>query len=151
MNKVLSIVVLVLVLVSIVGINYSSAQDCIKELNAQRARRGLRLYKRDENLSRAAEACSKYRAKYLISDHVSYYVSNGTYHKLSDFYFLPRGLDYRYNTIYMSGGCAAWPLGLTCADGDTFGSCCKYDNYIYAGAWTTLGRDGRRYMHLFVR
>jgi hypothetical protein len=30
-------------------------------------------------------------------------------------------------------------------------SCCVYENYTYAGAAWVSGRDGRRYMHLFVR
>jgi hypothetical protein len=30
-------------------------------------------------------------------------------------------------------------------------SCCVYDNYTYGGAAYVTGRDGKRYMHLFVR
>ncbi len=32
-----------------------------------------------------------------------------------------------------------------------FGACCSYENWNYAGAAAVIGRDGRRYMHLFVR
>ncbi|MFO0822760.1 MAG: hypothetical protein U0792_06510 [Gemmataceae bacterium] len=44
-----------------------------------------------------------------------------------------------------SAGCAAYPA--------SYGwmSCCVYDNYTYAGAAWVTGRDGKRYMHLFVR
>jgi hypothetical protein len=32
-----------------------------------------------------------------------------------------------------------------------WGACCTYENWTYAGAAYAVGRDGRRYMQLFVR
>jgi hypothetical protein len=125
--------------------------DGITELNNQRIRHGLRPFIRDENLSRAAKACSKYRAKHRIAGHCSHYISNGIRYKLSDFYFIPRGC---MDVSRVTGGCAAWPIGTVTicqCGGDTWGSCGKHDNYTYAGAWSHVGPDGIRYMHLFVR
>lgn len=122
--------------------------DGIYELNKQRARHGLRPFIRDENLSRAAKACSIYRAKHRISGHCTYYIQNGIMYRLSDFYFIPRGT---MDISRVTGGCAAWPVGLILSNGDTWGSCAKHDNYTYAGAWYAIGTDGIRYMQLFVR
>ena len=97
-------------------------------MNAKRAARGLRPFIRDPGLTRAAQACSAFRAARLMFGHTQ-----------NDFAFVPPG------TACTSTGCAAYPAG--------FGwmSCCTYENHQFAGAWWTTGGDGRRYMHLFVR
>jgi hypothetical protein len=102
--------------------------DGLAEVNALRAARGLRPFLRDEGLSQAARACAQFRAANGLTGHTS-----------NDFAFVPAG------TFASSAGCAAAPAG--------FGwmSCCVYENYTYAGAAWVTGRDGRRYMHLFVR
>ena len=76
----------------------------------------------------AARACAAFRAANGISGHTS-----------NDFSFVPAG------TYATSAGCAA--------AGSGFGwlSCCTYENYTSAGAAYVTGRDGKRYMHLFVR
>lgn len=105
-----------------------SAADGLDEVNAQRAARGLRPYLRDEGLMQAARSCAQFRAANGLSGHTS-----------NDFAFVPAG------SWASSAGCAACPAA--------FGwmSCCVYDNYTYAGAAWATGRDGKRYMHLFVR
>jgi hypothetical protein len=102
--------------------------DALKEVNRERARRGLRPFKPDAKLARAAMAAAKYRAKRLIAGHTS-----------NDFHYLPKG------GRATATGCAAWPRG------SGWGSCCTYDIWRRAGAAWALGRDGNRYMHLFVR
>lgn len=104
------------------------ALDAIGEVNARRAARGLRPFVRDEGLTQAAQAAADYRAKYSIVGHTS-----------NDFQFLPPGVN------AASAGCAA-------AD-TTWGwlSCCSEENWTYAGAAYSVGSDGKRYMHLFVR
>jgi hypothetical protein len=102
--------------------------DALDEVNAKRMSRGLRPFLRDEGLTQGARACAAFRANHGLFGHTS-----------NDFAFLPAG------TYAVSGGCAAYPAN--------FGwmSCCVYENYTYAGAAYVTGRDGRRYMHLFVR
>jgi hypothetical protein len=105
-----------------------SAGDGLDEVNAKRAASGLRPFIRDEGLTQAARACAQFRA------------ANGLFgHTGNDFAFVPAG------TSASSAGCAAYPA--------SYGwmSCCTYDNYTYAGAAWVTGRDGQRYMHLFVR
>ncbi len=105
-----------------------SAGDGLDEVNAKRAARGLRPFIRDENLTQAARACAAFRA------------ANGLFgHTSNDFSFVPAG------TSASSAGCAAYPA--------SYGwmSCCTYENYTYGGAAYVTGRDGKRYMHLFVR
>ena len=104
------------------------AGDALDEVNAKRAARGLRPFVRDEGLMQAARACAAHRAAYGIFGHSS-----------NDFAFVPPG------TYASSAGCAAYPA--------SYGwmSCCVYDNYTYGGAAYVTGRDGKRYMHLFVR
>jgi hypothetical protein len=102
--------------------------DGLDEVNAKRAARGLRPFVRDENLTQAARACAEFRA------------ANGLFgHTSNDFSFVPAG------TSATSAGCAAYPA--------SYGwmSCCVYENYTYGGAAAVTGRDGKRYMHLFVR
>jgi hypothetical protein len=102
--------------------------DGLDEVNAKRAARGLRPFVRDEGLAQAARACAQFRAAYGLFGHTS-----------NDFAFVPAG------THATSAGCAAYPAGYG------WMSCCVYDNYTYGGAAWVTGRDGRRYMHLFVR
>jgi hypothetical protein len=106
----------------------NAAWDALEEVNAARAARGLRPFIYDANLARAAAGCANWRAERLCEGHTN-----------NDFAALPPG-----NTA-SSTGCAAWAPSLG------WGSCCTYDNYTYAGAAWTMGRDGRRYMSLFVR
>lgn len=102
--------------------------DGLDEVNAKRAARGLRPFVRDEGLTQAARACAQFRAARGLAGHTS-----------NDFAFVPAG------TFATSAGCAA------CEPGWGWMSCCVYENYTYAGAAWVTGRDGRRYMHLFVR
>jgi len=104
------------------------AGDGLDEVNAKRASRGLRPFVRDESLVQAARACAQFRANHGLFGHTS-----------NDFSFVPPG------SSASSAGCAAYPA--------SYGwmSCCVYDNYTYGGAAYVTGRDGKRYMHLFVR
>ena len=102
--------------------------DGLDEVNAKRAARGLRPFIRDEGLTQAAQACAAFRA------------ANGLFgHTSNDFSFVPPGAS------ASAAGCAAYPA--------SYGwmSCCTYDGYTYGGAAWVTGRDGKRYMHLFVR
>lgn len=112
----------------VVGAGYGGAGDGLDEVNAKRAARGLRPFVRDEGLTRAAYACAAFRAERVLFGHTS-----------NDFAFLPPG------AFAASTGCAAYPA--------SYGwmSCCVYEGYTFAGAAWVTGRDGRRYMHLFVR
>lgn len=103
------------------------ATDALDEVNAARARLGLHPFKRDPGLTTAALRCARHRADRLIEGHVN------------DFAFLPAGCKAG------ASGCAAWPQGAG------WGSCCWKENWEYAGAAYAIGRDGRRYMHIFVR
>jgi hypothetical protein len=102
--------------------------EALDEVNAVRAARGLPPYVRDDNLTAAAAGCAEFRATRLIAGHTA-----------NDFAALPPG------TQASSAGCAAWDPSMG------WGSCCTYDRYTYGGAAYAIGRDGRRYMHLFVR
>jgi len=102
--------------------------DGLAEVNAKRAERGLRPFIPDPGLTQAAFACAQFRAAHGLFGHTS-----------NDFAFVPPG------THASSAGCAAY----TASHG--WMSCCVYENYTYAGAAWVTGRDGRRYMHLFVR
>jgi hypothetical protein len=113
---------------AIANLSAPSTPDALDEVNATRAARGLRPYVRDDSLTAAAAGCAEFRAARLMEGHTS-----------NDFAALPAG------TSASASGCAAWPVELG------WGSCCTYDGYTYAGASYAMGRDGRRYMHLFVR
>ncbi len=108
-----------------------AAEDALDEVNAARAARGLPPFARDPALTAAAQAAADYRAMYRVSGHVS----GG----MGDFGFLPPG------TTADAAGCGALPPAFG------WGTCCTYENYQSAGAAVTMGPDGRRYMHLFVR
>lgn len=105
----------------------ASGGDGLAEVNALRAARGLRPFAHDPGLAAAAKACAEYRAAHLMFGHTS-----------NDFGFLAAGVKCD------ATGCAAYP--------PSYGwlSCATYDAYDRAGAWWTLGRDGKRYMHLYV-
>jgi len=109
--------------------NAAGSEDALAEVNAVRARRGLRAFVHDALLTQAACSCAKQRAARLIAGHLPE----------SDFHYLPVGANAN------AAGCAAWTPDWG------WGACCTYDNYAYAGAAWTMGSDGRRYMHLFVR
>ena len=113
---------------AIASLSKPALPDALDEVNAARAARGLRPYIRDPYLTAGATACAEFRATRLIAGHTG-----------NDFAALPPG---GYAT---SSGCAAWEPGFG------WGSCCTYEGYTYAGAAYAMGRDGRRYMHLFVR
>ena len=106
----------------------SAADDALDEVNRARAARGLRPFVKDAGLSQAAAGAADYRASRLIAGHTT-----------NDFAFVPPGSSAR------AAGCAAWRPEWG------WGACCTYERWTYAGAAVTVGRDGRRYMHLFVR
>jgi hypothetical protein len=60
-------------------------------------------------------------------------------HTSNDFQFLEQGVP------ASAAGCAAWTPDWG------WGACCTYERWTYAGAAYSVGRDGRRYMQLFVR
>jgi len=103
-----------------------AGNDALAEVNAARARRGLRPYTWDAGLTAGAINAANFRAARLIAGHTS-----------NDFSALPRGVNAPV------AGCAAWEPSAG------WGSCCTFENWRYAGAAWAMGRDGRRYMHLF--
>jgi hypothetical protein len=105
-----------------------AGQDALDEVNAARAARGLRPFIKDDDLTAGAINVADYRAERLMAGHTA-----------NDFAGLPPG------SSASSAGCAAWEPSMG------WGSCCTYENFTYAGAAWAMGRDGRRYMHLFVR
>jgi hypothetical protein len=105
-----------------------AGEDALDEVNAARAARGLSPYIRDDNLTSGAKNVADFRAKHLIEGHT-----------VNDFAGLPPGV------LASASGCAAWAPGMG------WGSCCTYERWTYAGAAYSVGRDGRRYMHLFVK
>ncbi len=119
---------IVLALFVLPGSFANGSEEALKEVNATRAQRGLAPFIFDEDLYRAAAGCADFRAERLIAGHTS-----------NDFAALPPGATAK------AAGCAAWEPSWG------WGSCCTYDSYTYAGAAYAVGKDGRRYMHLFVR
>jgi hypothetical protein len=117
-----------LLCLSLPSISYSQAFDGLEELNSARLRRGLRPFIYDANLARAAAGCAIWRAERLCEGHCP-----------NDYLALPSGVTAN------ATGCAAWIPQYG------WGSCCSWENWTYAGAAWITGRDGRRYMHLFVR
>ncbi len=102
--------------------------DALAEVNATRAKRGLRPFQHDPQLTQAALQCAQIRASRRIAGHLA-----------NDFAYLPAGSTAR------SAGCGAMEPSWG------WGTCCTYENYTYAGAAWVMGADGKRYMHLFVR
>ncbi len=105
--------------------------DALWEVNAKRAARGMRPYLNDAGLNQGALACATYRAARLMFGHCD--------GQMGDFAFLPPGVHAE------AGGCAAYEPSYG------FMACAMFDNYTYCGAAWVLGRDGKRYCHLFVR
>jgi hypothetical protein len=105
-----------------------AGEEALAEVNAARAARGLKPFIKDDDLTAGAVNVADFRAARLMAGHTS-----------NDFGGLPRGCR------ATAAGCAAWEPSFG------WGACCTYDNYTYAGAAYSVGRDGRRYMHLFVR
>ncbi len=101
--------------------------DELDEVNAKRAQRGLPAFQRDAGLTQAARSAATYRAERLMFDHTA-----------NDFQFLPAG------STASEAGCAAYPPQ------DGFLACCLNSRYIYAGAASVVGRDGRAFHHIFV-
>lgn len=104
-----------------------TGHDALAEVNAARAAKGLPAFQRDDGLTTAAMNAAVYRAERLIEGHTR-----------NDFDFLPDGVHAD------AAGCAAW------RPADGWGSCCTFERYRRAGAAYAIGRDGRRFMHLFV-
>lgn len=111
--------------------NLTASDDALAEVNAARAARGLAPFVQDPGLTAAAKAAADFRATHLIAGHVG--------GAMGDFAFLPQG------SSATAAGCGALDPSWG------WGSCCTYDRYQFAGAAVTYGRDGKRYMHLFVR
>ncbi len=105
-----------------------AGENALAEVNAARAARGLRPFVEDEGLTAAAIGAADFRAARLLAGHTG-----------NDFGFVPQG------SFARAAGCAAWEPSFG------WGSCCSYESWTYAGAAFSTGRDGRRYMHLFVR
>jgi len=121
------------VLLAVLGFIYLAGpswagEDALEEVNAARVARGLRPFIKDADLTAGAINVADFRAGRLIAGHTS-----------NDFAGLPEGCT------ATAAGCAAWEPSWG------WGSCCTYEKYAYAGAAWALGRDGRRYMQLFVR
>lgn len=114
--------------VNIVTGSVDRVDDALAEVNAARARRGLKPFLPDPNLNLAARRCAMIRAQGLIAGHLS-----------NDFAQLPPG------THASSAGCGALE------DSWGWGTCCTYENYTYAGAAWVRGADNKRYMHIFCR
>jgi len=111
-------------------VEVGDAVDALDEVNATRAAAGLPPFIRDDALVIAAKGVTRFRAARLLHGHAN------------DFSFLP-------------AGASASAAG---AEGDSYfppsigwHTCCTYESYTYAGAAYTIGRDGSRYMSLFVR
>ena len=126
--KFLSTLVPLIALLGFCGTSYAEAKDALDEVNAARNARGLPPFVKDVDLTSGALNLAQFRAERLIQGHTS-----------NDFKGLPIG------TTATAAGCAAWEPD------SGWGSCCTYDNYQFAGAAWAMGKDGIRYMHLFVR
>lgn len=107
----------------------TGSDDALDEVNAERAKRGLRPFINDPLLNKAAQAAARQRAARHIHGHLPE----------SDFSYLPDG------GRASSAGCGALEPSWG------WGTCCTYDSYTYCGAAWVMGDDGRRYMHVFVR
>lgn len=123
---------------------WADGVTCLDQINRQRAAYGLDPYVHDDDLTKAALGCVECRAATLNPDHLSD-TNQG------DFRFLPGGFKGKVENY--AAGCAAWPEDHCLSSG--FGACAMYDGCrlgksIRAGAAWCRGRDGRRYMHLFI-
>lgn len=102
--------------------------DALEEVNALRRLRGLLPFRRNDNLTVAAQRCAEYRAARRIDGHTS-----------NDFQFIPPG-----ESAVAAGSGALEPSW-------GWGTCCTFDGYQEAGAAYVMGDDGKRYMQLFVK
>lgn len=102
--------------------------EALEEVNAARIARGLKPFQRDKGLTQGAILAASFRARHGISGHTQ-----------NDFSFLPQG------TTARASGCGALD--------DSWGwkTCCYLEKWTYAGAAWSRGKDGLRYMHLFVK
>lgn len=136
MKKFLSLVALPLILPALVLFVWpvgaihaeSQATEALDEVNAIRKANGLAPYVRDDGLTQAAARCAAARAAGLCFGHTS-----------NDFAYLPSGV------AADAAGCAAYEPS------HGWLSCAIFDDYRFGGAAFVTGRDGKRYMHLFVR
>lgn len=104
-------------------------EDALYEVNADRIAWGLPPLIHDPMLTIAAQQCASIRARNLTEGHLS-----------NEYAYLPPG------SWADATGCGAL------APSWGWGTCCTDERqYRYAGAAVVTGRDGRRYMHLFVR
>lgn len=101
----------------------------LDEVNALRAAKGLRPYIEDPALTQAAQRTAQYRADRLMFHH--------THNDWAVGGIAP--------TPTSAAGCAAYPPAYG------FMACAIFDDFTYAGAAAVIGRDGRRFCHLFVR
>lgn len=111
--------------------------DALAEVNAVRRAAGLPPFQRDRNLSAAAISAARWRAFRCVAGHTP---NDFAFVPASTMALVPRGPG---GWLQISGGCGASTSG--------WGSCCTFERWRYAGAAWCRGRDGRRYMHLFVR
>ena len=102
--------------------------DGLEEVNRLRRAHGVAEFERDLELNNAAIKLSLHRAKHLIAGHSD-----------DDFGFL-----WDRKSADASGVGAAKDEWGWC-------TCCMLDKYRYAGAAWARGRDGQRYMSIFVR
>ena len=107
---------------------FPGSVEALDEVNAVRVKRGLKPFLPDSALSIAARSAAHYRAARGLAGHTP-----------NDFAHIPAGGSAN------AAGCAAWPAEMG------WGSCCTYESWTHAGAAYVVGRDGARYMHLFVR
>jgi len=122
-----SIMLTVLGILCLTGPSFAG-QDALDEVNAARAARGLTPFVKDADLTAGAINVADFRAARLMAGHTG-----------NDFAGLPVGCTAN------AAGCAAWEPSMG------WGACCTYEGYRYAGAAWAMGRDGRRYMQIFVR
>ncbi len=113
--------------------DWTASVEALDEVNALRARHGLRAFIRDDGLTRAAHSASIFRARRRIAGHLG-----------NDFACVPSG------SHATAAGCAAWEPSLG------WGSCCdgvhtSDGGATHAGAAWAWGPDQKRYMHIFVR
>lgn len=111
----------------------SRTSAAFEEVNAHRARRGLRPFVWDDGLARAAEKCAAYRAQTFQHGHVN------------DFAFLDPGVE------CAATGAEAGGQSYNAPGTPGWFTCCTEDGYTFAGAGSATDANGQRYMSLFVR
>ena len=115
--------------------------DALDEVNHWRQTHGFLPFIRDHLLTIGADRCAKYRAANLNRGHP---LDNRG--RPIDSTFLPPG------AVSASAGAGAWEPWVVTTNGETFGACnTDSRSHTYAGASYAYGRDGLRYMQIFVR